>query len=326
MTDALKVWPPGFKVTDDDDEPAGGAYVEFYEAGTSTPRTVYSDDDLSTSLGSIVYTDSSGHPVSTEGGSTKVDVYTGTTPYKVIIKDSDDATLETKDNIIGALDTSTFAAASNALPNQPVQAKSSSYTIVDADRGNIINFDTTSGDLTATLPSAVTVGDNWQVTIRHVGTANKLDVDTVSSQTVSIPLAGGAAISFEMLSYGESVTLVSDGANWHCTTQVIGLKVGQGYHGEEYDIGTVSSGTETPDPENGQFQTLTNGGAFTLAPTTKVCSFRVKITNNASAGAITTSGFDIVAGDSLTTANGDKFYAFINCDASDSVLTIEALQ
>lgn len=325
MVDAVQVWPPGFRITDTNDDAVSGAYIEFFDAGTSDARTVYSDNTLSTSLGDTVYCDAYGAPVSAQGGSTKVAVYTDDTDYKVIIKDSDGNTLETKDNLKGAPDLSALSV-TEATPVRPVVAKSANYTILSTDQGDVIDFDTSSGDLIATLPSAVTVGDDWLVTIKHSGSANKLTVNTVSSQTVDIPLSGGAATTFDMLSFGETVTLVSDGANWHAIGQVIGLKLGVGYHHEPHPIGTISSGTETPDPENGQMQTLTNGGAFTLAPTTKDCSFLVKITNNASAGTITTSGFDIVAGDSLTTANGDKFFAFITVLDGDSVLTVEALQ
>jgi len=325
MVDSVQVWPPGFRVTDANDDAVSGAYIEFFDAGTSDARTVYSDNTLSTSLGTTVYCDTAGAPVSAQGGSTKVHVYTDDTDYKTIIKDSDGNTLETKDNIKGAVDLSSVTS-TEATPVRPVVSKSANYTILSTDQGDVVNFDPTSGDLIATLPSAVTVGDDWLVTIRHVGSANKVTVNTVSSQTVDIPLSGGAATTFDLLSFSEGVTLVSDGANWHCIGQVMGLKLGVGYHHELYDIGTVSSGTETPEPENGQMQTLTNGGAFTLAPTSKNCSFVVHITNNASAGTITTSGFDIVAGDSLGTGNGDKFLAFITIVNGDSVLTIEALQ
>lgn len=72
-------------------------------------------------------------------------------------------------------------------------------------------------------------------------------------------------------------------------------------------LGTISSGTVTPDPGDRPMQHYINGGAHTLAPSSNSGIYTVDITNNASAGAITTSGWTSVQGDSFTTVNGDKF-------------------
>ena len=308
MVDSVQVWPPGFRVTDANDDPVASGTVEFYDAGTSDAQTVYSDHTLSTSLGAIVYLDSAGSPVASSGSSTKVAVYVGDTDYKTILKDSSGNTLETKDNLKGAVDTATFAAASEALPIFPVISKSADYTILTTDQGNVINVDCTAATRTMTMPSAVTAGDNWSVIIRHVGSANKITMATVSAQTMSLPLAGGATTSVQLTSYGESVHWVSDGANWHCISHVIGLELGSGYHAEVYDHGTITSGTVTPDPEEGNLQKLVNNGAFTLAVPGVDCTIILKVTNAASAGAITTSAYDVTNGDTLTTANGDVFW------------------
>jgi hypothetical protein len=60
-----------------------------------------------------------------------------------------------------------------------------------------------------TLPSAVTVGDAWRVTIGNTGTANQVNIATVSAQTID------GQSSLALTTYLEDVTLVSDGANWH---------------------------------------------------------------------------------------------------------------
>lgn len=94
-------------------------------------------------------------------------------------------------------------------------------------------------------------------------------------------------------------------------------------------IGTVSSGTTTLEFTTSNIQTLTNGGAFTLAPPASgEGSIILIITNNGSAGAITTSGFDSVTGDAFTTTDthvfvcnalkvGSRSYLFITA-ASDN--------
>ena len=326
MADATLVFPPGYRVTDDTGDVVSGATIEFYDAGTSDARTVYSDVDLSVSLGTTVYCDSSGAPVASSGSSTRVNVYTGTGNFKVIIKDGSGSEIETKDNLLGALNTTPFTAGDEALPTFPVVAKSADYTVVTGDQANIINVDPSAATRTITLPSAVTVGDNWCVGVRHVGTANNVSIATVSSQTISAPLAGGAQTSMQLVSYGDSVILVSDGANWHIPMGYLGLKLGSGYHSNVYDNGTQSSGTLTLDPEESNFHSVINGGAFTLAVPAEDCNIVLQVTNNASAGTITTSGFTVVSGDSLTTTNGDDFFFTITVVGSFSRLFVEALQ
>ena len=71
--------------------------------------------------------------------------------------------------------------------------------------------------------------------------------------------------------------------------------------------GTKSSGTYTPAYAGGNVKTAINGGAHTLAPQSGNGVILIQYTNNASAGTITTSGFDKVSGDSLTTTNGNDF-------------------
>jgi hypothetical protein len=101
--------------------------------------------------------------------------------------------------------------------------------------------------------------------------------------------------------------------------------IGGGFSYTIYDAGAKSSGTFTPDPVNGNIQKCVNGGAFTLAPPTNDTAIILKITNNSSAGAITTSGFTKVNG-SFTTTNGHKFECSIRKLDGDSILSITRFQ
>jgi len=87
----------------------------------------------------------------------------------------------------------------------------------------------------------------------------------------------------------------------------------KGYTATAYDAGTKSTGTFTPAPADGNMQRYVNGGAHTLAAPTAAGDYTIviQITNNASAGAITLSGFSKITGDTLTTTNGDDFLLFI---------------
>lgn len=98
-----------------------------------------------------------------------------------------------------------------------------------------------------------------------------------------------------------------------------------GYTTTSYSDGTVSTGTLTPNPDLGNMHHYTNGGAHTLAPPASSCSMIIEITNNASAGAITTSGFTKVTG-TFTTTNGHKFICNVVKSQGNSLLQIQALQ
>ena len=91
-------------------------------------------------------------------------------------------------------------------------------------------------------------------------------------------------------------------------------------------LGTVSSGTVTLDESTGNFVSITNNGAFTLAPQTNPSSIVVQLTNDSSAGTITVSGYDSVTGDDLTTTNGDDFLLFSTVIGSFQNLNVVALQ
>lgn len=93
------------------------------------------------------------------------------------------------------------------------------------------------------------------------------------------------------------------------------------------DLGTKSSGTLTLDMGDRPLQKCVNGGAFTLAPGTVKGSCLLTITNNGSAGTITTSGWTQVAGDSFDTTDTHKFLCHcIVDDDGDSVLLVQAYQ
>jgi hypothetical protein len=105
----------------------------------------------------------------------------------------------------------------------------------------------------------------------------------------------------------------------------VGDTLTAGFLSDSYSGGTISSGTYTPAPATGQenFQHIVNGGAFTLAPPANNCCIILQITNNASAGAITTSGFTGVFGDAFTTTDGDDFICTIIKINGFSSLTVQ---
>lgn len=102
-----------------------------------------------------------------------------------------------------------------------------------------------------------------------------------------------------------------------------------GYTLTPNNIGTVSSGTTTPNPALGNYQYYTNNGAHTLAaPEAGDCAIDILVTNGASAGSITFSGFTVGAstGSSLTTTNTHRFLISIRRINSVSTYSVYALQ
>ena len=90
--------------------------------------------------------------------------------------------------------------------------------------------------------------------------------------------------------------------------------------------GTKTTGTYTLVYTGGNMKTATNGGAHPLAPQTSDGTIVVQYTNNASAGSLTTSGYDTVNGDSLTTTNGHDFMLYSTVVGSFQHLHVVALQ
>ena len=101
-----------------------------------------------------------------------------------------------------------------------------------------------------------------------------------------------------------------------------------GYTATADDDGTKSTGTYTPDPAGGNLKRIVNGGAFTLAAPTASGDYTliIQMTNNASAGAITVSGFNKQSGDNLTSTDGDDFFLFITKINGFTALTVQSLQ
>lgn len=102
----------------------------------------------------------------------------------------------------------------------------------------------------------------------------------------------------------------------------------KGYVDTEKDLGTVTTGTTTPVPSDGNFQKMVNGGASTLAAPSASGSYSIVIdvTNNGSAGTLTMSGFTKQTGDALDTTNAHAFRLFITKGAAGTHLHVQAMQ
>lgn len=113
---------------------------------------------------------------------------------------------------------------------------------------------------------------------------------TAGSGTLTLPTTTGT-----VLSTADSATLT------------------KGFAVTPYNIGTITSGTVTPAPANGNYQYYTNNGAHTLAVPGSDCAIDILVTNGASAGAITLTagaGNWVVGsstGSAYATTNGNRY-------------------
>ena len=251
MTDSVAVFPPGFRVTDNSTgAPVSGAVIEFYDAETSNPKTVYADEDLETALGTTITCDSLGYP--TSDGTTKTQAYVGTASYKIVAKTSGGTVLWTHDNVKGAVEVINPGDTS-VIATTPVVVKSLDYTILVAHQSTEFKGSCSSADVKFELPSAVDAGDGWFCWVTHSGSANQVLIETVSSQTIS---SGATSYSTMMVltRSGESVKITSDGGNWQISAHTTPhIKAGQG-------IVTITDRLSAPPGSevNGAFYLLTS--------------------------------------------------------------------
>ena len=169
---------------------------------------------------------------------------------------------------------------------------------------------------TAGITSVVYDGTQFQLFANVVGPSASTNNSLAKYDgTTGKLLKDGAVIGTDVAAFNAD-TLFADVAD----------NLTAGFSTTVYDAGTKTSGTFTPDQDNGNIQKAVNNGAHTLAPTTDDCAVIIQYTNAASAGTITTSGFTLVDGDDISTTNADDFFFYLTKANGFSLLTVKALQ
>lgn len=203
-----------------------------------------------------------------------------------------------------------------ASPFTGVTAKTASYTFGSGDLGNILTF--SGSGITFGIPATTTFVANSQIIACNIG-STAVTISSVPSvigyTPTTIPATqNGIATCLGLTSDGTNavVTTFNDNA-FSVANNLTAQAFTGGFHPTTSAIGTVTTGTTTVDCGNGPFQSLTNGGTFSVAMSANDGSCTVRVTNNGSAGTITLSGFSEGSntGDALTTTNTSKFDIYL---------------
>lgn len=170
-------------------------------------------------------------------------------------------------------------------------------------------------------------GDAWEIGLgiyTATGTTLTRTVTESSNAGAALNLSGNATVAVIIRS--QDLSLLATALQPTGTVTLTG-----GFDSDAHALGTITSGTVTPEVDGAgeeNFKTLTNSGAFTLAPpsTSSDCTIRIHVINAASAGAITTTGFDKVFDpDSYATTNAKEYFFYIDHNATRDVLTIREI-
>ena len=262
MTDSIAVFEPGFRIPDTAGNPLPGAVLYFYDAGTSTPKTVYADKGLATALGTTVACDSSGYP---SADSARVQIYTGIAPYKIVCKDASGVEQWSHDNVRGATDTSAFLTVAGTTVVYTVTPVTTSGTWTLADvQGHVFEGNPSGGNFTRTLPLAAgCTGIPFDVV--HSGSTGIVTLLTQGSDLMLVDGTDTARKALLLTAKGDSVRFISNGVNWRAFFLARGPRV---LNFAVEDLRTAPAGS----PVVGGYY-LINGapsGAFTA--TTPACA------------------------------------------------------
>lgn len=186
---AIGVLAPYGKVQyfDDNGDPLAGGKLYAYAAGTTNAQDTYTEYSLTTPNANPVVLDAAG----------RATVFLGASPYKLVLKNSADATVWTVDNIV----------AKPVFAN--VLSKTGDYTVAAADGEDLlVNGDASTGSFTLTLYASANHAGN-RITVKKTdSTTNKITIDGNLAELVD------DASTFVLGIPNEAVTLECTGSGW----------------------------------------------------------------------------------------------------------------
>jgi len=198
--------------------------------------------------------------------------------------------------------TAVSAVAANSANINTLAAISSTLVSVAAISANVV----TVAGLSASIATVAGLSANL-ATVAAIS-ANVNSVATISANVTSVAAISAAIASVNAIS--AAILAVSAGGYLQGG---VTSNLTVGYTATAYNAGTISTGTYTVTPANGNLQRYVNNGAHSIAAhSAGDYTVIVQMTNSASAGAVTTSSFTKVRGDTLSTTNGDDFLLVVS--------------
>lgn len=291
---------------------AGGGLTYLYASGSS-PFSIYTISNQPLQLGA---NNGFGLQVLNSAGATRFVTVTGTNGGNPQIGTSA-GDIDLTSNIVNA---PAYSNTSANAPNLYIDSNGKHYRSTFAVGGAVGGTVTSVG---LAVPTGMSVSGT---PVTGAGTITISLADDLSAVEAISTTGFVKRTALNTWTTATAIDLTADVTGDLPVTNLAGGTLDQGYSTTPYNAGTKSSGTFTPSETNGNFQYCVNGGAFTLAPPTNNCTLVLQITNNGSAGAITTSGFTKVSGSPPTTTNGDDFLAFITKINGFSHLSWQELQ
>ena len=181
-----KIAPLGkYRGFDASGQPLAGGLLYTYEAGTNTPKATFTDAGGLTANANPVVLDSEGY----------ANIWLGSGSYKFVLKDTNDITQFTTDDIDGET-----AEGFGAV----VTSKSSSFSLVALDKNTV--FICTSA-LTISLLSAASAGEGFVFVVKNASASSNVTIDPYVSETID----GSATL---VLQPSESATIFCNGTTW----------------------------------------------------------------------------------------------------------------
>ena len=284
---------PGQQVVDANGNPYSGARLYFYDAGTSTPKDVYSDAALTTPLS---------QPVSADSAGRWVPIFTLSSTYRVELRTSADVLIANWDNFDPGSPVTTGGGGALSIALGGTGA-----TTAAGARSNLgITFDVGWLDVAsaATVDLGAQASDNLRITgtttITSFGTAASgvtrnlrfAGALTLTHNATSLILPGGANITTQANARAQAKSL--GGGNWIlqyylpalAASQLFGVGATGGVAPILLGTGLSMSGT-TLNGSSGSIvgvQAFTTPGATTYTPTAGATKALVFVTGGGGGG------------------------------------------
>jgi hypothetical protein len=166
------------------------------------------------------------------------------------------------------------------------------------------------------------VGSNNLSELTNAGTA-RTNLGLGDAATKNVGTGAGSVAAGDRAEFTTVATLSTDALRKNATAAIT-----VGYTVTPNAVGNMGTGNFTPNPALGNYQTVTNNGAVTFQVPANDCAIDILLTNSASAGAVSFSGYTVSAdvGDAYVTTSTYKFLLSIRRIGGVSTYIWKALQ